>query len=73
MQTSEFQGEYIKLNQWLKKENLIPTGGEARHLIEQGAVKVNGVTATELRKKLRDHDVVTIEGAGDFTMQRTDL
>lgn len=72
MKTSEIHGEFIKLNQWLKKENLIPTGGEAKFLIGQGSVRLNGQMVTELRKKLYNQDVVEVEGAGTFLIQRND-
>lgn len=62
MKISEIHGEFIKLSQWLKREDLISTGGEAKVLIEEEKIKVNGVIATEVRKKLRDGDVVEVEG-----------
>lgn len=61
MQTSEIYGEFIKLNQWLKKENIAATGGEAKFFIEEGRIQVNGQTVSELRKKLYDGDIVTID------------
>ena len=61
-----------KIRQWLKKENLIPTGGEAKFLIGQGSVRLNGQMVTELRKKLYNQDVVEVEGAGTFLIQRND-
>jgi ribosome-associated protein len=53
-----FEGEYIQLNQLLKKVNWVSSGGEAKGQIEQGRVKVNGQVASEIRKKLRDGDIV---------------
>ena len=58
METCYVKGEYIQLNQLLKRENLAASGGEARGLIEQGLVKVNGQVAGEIRKKIRGGDVV---------------
>ena len=69
MEISEIRGEFIKLNQWLKRENMVPTGGEAKFVIEAGAVKVNGKIATELRKKLYDGDIVEVDGEGSFKIQ----
>lgn len=62
MQESQITGEFIKLNQWLKKEDLAATGGEAKFLIEEGRVQVNGQVASEIRKKLYDGDVVNVDG-----------
>lgn len=59
---SKIEGEFIQLNQLLKKENIVGSGGEAKMLITDGAVKVNGVTATEIRKKIRPGDTVTVAG-----------
>lgn len=69
MEISEIRGEFIKLNQWLKRENMVPTGGEAKFVIESGSVKVNGKVATELRKKLYDGDIIEVDGEGSFKIQ----
>ena len=53
-------GEYIQLNQLLKLENIAMSGGHAKEMIEQGLVKVNGATATEIRKKIRSNDKVEV-------------
>ena len=47
-------GEFIQLNQLLKLENVVGSGGEAKALIESGRVLVNGEKADAVRKKLRD-------------------
>ena len=62
MKTSEITGEFIKLNQWLKKENLASTGGEAKFMVEEGRILLNGETVTEVRKKLRHDDTVSVDG-----------
>lgn len=56
------EGEYIQLNQLLKKENLVASGGEAKTVIENKLVKVNGQIASEIRKKLRHGDKVEFGG-----------
>lgn len=60
--SSKIEGEFIQLNQLLKKENIVSSGGEAKMLITEGAVKVNGITATEIRKKIRPGDTVAVAG-----------
>ena len=40
----------------------IPTGGQAKQLIQNGNVMVNGQVETRRRKKLREGDEVELEG-----------
>lgn len=61
----------INLDQFLKFADLVDTGGEAKRLIQSGAVAVNGETETRRRRKLRQNDVVTLDG-DDFTVQFED-
>lgn len=62
MKICKVQGEYIQLNQLLKLENIVATGGEARQLIEHGMVYVNGAVADAIRKKIRTGDKVEVSG-----------
>lgn len=59
--------EYIKLGQALKLAGLVGSGVEAKILIEEGNVLVNGETETRRGKKLRDGDTVTL-GETTFTV-----
>ena len=68
MQICEITGDYIQLNQFLKKENIASSGGEAKRMIESGLVEVNQTTASEIRKKLRNGDVVTVHSVGEYTI-----
>ena len=54
--------EYIKLEALLKYAGLAETGGEAKLLIQDGQVSVNGQVCTMRGKKLRGGDTVTLEG-----------
>ena len=54
--------EYIKLDQFLKLAQLVQSGGEAKHLIQSGAVLVNGEVETRRGRKLYAGDVVDVEG-----------
>ena len=54
--------EFIKLQDLLKFSGLTGTGGEAKVLIQEGEVSVNGEVCTMRGKKLRPGDVVTLEG-----------
>ncbi len=71
MKTSKITGEYIKLDQWLKKEDLASSGGEAHQLVQTGNVFLNGVPVYEFRKKLRDQDHVTVREE-EWLIQRVD-
>jgi ribosome-associated protein len=51
----------IKLDQFLKREGLVFSGGEAKHLIQSGMVSVNGEVETRRGRKLRPGDRVTLE------------
>lgn len=50
--------DYITLQDLLKFENLVSSGGEAKMVILDGLVKVNGETEIRRQKKLRDGDIV---------------
>ena len=48
--------EYIKLQDAMKYANIVYSGGEAKALIQEGEVKVNGEVCTMRGKKLRNGD-----------------
>ena len=54
--------DYIELDKLLKRENLAASGGEARALIDQGLVRVNGEVETRRRRKCRPGDLVVFVG-----------
>ena len=54
--------EFIKLQDLLKFANLVGTGGEAKIIIQEGEVKVNGEVCTMRGKKIRPGDVVEFDG-----------
>lgn len=54
--------EYIKLDSLLKLAGLVETGGEAKLLIQDGQVLVNGEACIMRGKKLRAGDTVTLDG-----------
>ena len=54
--------EYIKLQDLMKLADLVSTGGEAKLLIQDGEVLVNGEVCTMRGKKLRPGDVVEALG-----------
>ena len=62
METITIETEFIKLDALLKFAGLCETGGEAKELIQGGAVKVNGEVCTMRGKKIRPGDTVTFAG-----------
>ncbi|MDH6061394.1 RNA-binding S4 domain-containing protein [Chrysosporum bergii ANA360D] len=52
----------IKLDQFLKLMGVAPTGGQAKLIIIDGGVKVNGIVETRRGRKLFLGDKVTVEG-----------
>lgn len=57
----EISTEYIKLQDALKFANVVGSGGEAKVLIQEGQVKVNGEVCTMRGKKLRPGDTFALE------------
>ena len=51
----------IKLDQFLKLVGVASTGGQAKMMIFDGAIKVNGVLETRRGRKLVSGDKVTVE------------
>ena len=62
MQEIKLRDEFIKLGQSLKAPGLVGSGVDAKLVIQDGLVKVNGETEVQRGKKLYDGDVVTFEG-----------
>ena len=56
----------IRLDQFLKWARLTSTGGESKHMIQSGLVRVNGETETRRGRVLRHGDIVHVNGAGEF-------
>lgn len=54
--------EFIKLQDLLKLANLVGTGGEAKIVIQNGDVSVNGEVCTMRGKKIRPGDMVAFDG-----------
>ena len=52
---------FIKLQQALKLAGFVDQGSDAKMLIQDGNVKVNGAVCTMRGKKIRPGDIVTVE------------
>lgn len=58
--------DYIKLDQFLKLCGSAQTGGQAKIMISEGMIKVNGIVALERGKKIRKNDIVEIKDSDKF-------
>jgi ribosome-associated protein len=56
------KGGFIELCALLKREDMAASGGEAKLLISQGLVRVNGEVETRKRRKIIAGDVVDCGG-----------
>ena len=54
--------EFIKLGQALKKASVVGSGVEAKFVIQDGLVKLNGEVEVQRGKKLYDGDIVSYNG-----------
>ncbi len=60
--------DFIKLDQFLKWQGIVQTGGEAKIRIQEGEVIVNGEVETRRGKKLRTGDRVSV-GENTYNVQ----
>ena len=61
-QPLQIHTEFIKLQDALKYANIVYSGGEAKQMILDGLVTVNGEVCTMRGKKLREGDKFQFEG-----------
>ena len=61
METILIHTDWIQLDQALKKEGIIGTGGEMAFFLEQNKVFLNGKKVTEKRKKLYPGDCLSVQ------------
>ena len=62
MEVIKLREDFIKLGQALKAAGLVESGVDAKFVIQDGLVKVNGQVELQRGKKLYDGDVVSFEG-----------
>jgi ribosome-associated protein len=62
--------DYIKLDSFLKLANLVMSGGEAKIVIQEGQVKVNGVVENRRGRKLYPGDTIALTGYSTFVIGR---
>ena len=62
METIKLREDFIKLGQALKAAGLVESGVEAKEVIQNGLVVVNGEIDTRRGRKLVAGDIVTFDG-----------
>lgn len=55
-------GDFIELYKLMKITQLANSGGEAKMMVEEGMVKLNGITESRKRAKVKPGDVVESQG-----------
>ena len=68
MEKIAIETDFIKLDSLLKFAALVGTGGEAKYVISEGLVRVNGEVCTMHGKKIRPGDTVEFDA---FTLEIT--
>ena len=68
MEKIAIETDFIKLDSLLKFAALVGTGGEAKYVISEGLVRVNGEVCTMRWKKIRPGDTVEFDA---FTLEIT--
>lgn len=66
MKTIAISTPYIKLDQFLKLANCVSTGGMAKALLQEEAVKVNQEPEDRRGRKLYPGDIVEVDNCGSF-------
>ena len=62
MDTIKIKDEFIKLGQAMKLAGLVEEGAEAKAVIQEGRVQVNGETDTRRGRKLVEGDIFSFDG-----------
>ena len=62
METFKLKDEFIKLGQLLKATGMVESGVEAKIVIQDGEVTLNGAVETKRKKKVVAGDVVSFNG-----------
>jgi ribosome-associated protein len=63
MEKVKINTEFIKLEQLMKLAGLVGSGSDAKMLIGEGTVRVNGTVELQRGKKIRPGDVIEFEDA----------
>lgn len=62
MEIITIRDDFIKLGQAMKLAGMVGSGVDAKFVIQDGLVKVNGQVETQRGKKLHEGDIITYNG-----------
>lgn len=65
----QIKTEFIKLQDLLKFAGAVETGGDAKMIIQEGRVSVNGEVCTMRGKKMRPGDKASIDGELELVVE----
>lgn len=68
----KISGEYITLGQFLKFQNIILSGGEAKTFILDHLILVNHILTKQRGKKLKPKDQINIDNQLFFEIENAD-
>lgn len=66
MEEIKISSEFIKLDQLLKFSNLVENGADAKYLVQNGFVKLNGEVETRRGKKLFGGEIIEVDFEGQY-------
>lgn len=70
MEKISIKSDFIKLGQLLKFASIVSNGSDAKLIISDGLVKVNGNVVCERGKKIYPGDVVEVEDMGSVAVEQ---
>lgn len=68
MKKIEITSDYIKLDSFLKLAGVAQTGGQAKMMIAEKNIKVNGEIVVQRGKKIRKNDIIEVEDYDKFVV-----
>jgi ribosome-associated protein len=68
MNTLTLRGDHITLAQAVKAAGLADTGGQAKHLVREGRVTVNGAVETQPGRKLYPGDRFRVQDGTEWSL-----
>ncbi len=72
MREVEINREPVELYKILKFEGMVPSGGEAKLVIANGMVKLNGKVETQKRKKIMSGDMIEFNNEAILIIKKTE-
>lgn len=61
----------IKLDQFIKWAGIVETGGQAKIVIQNNTIRVNGINENRRGKVLHPGDTISIDNYGEFVISKS--